>query len=69
MSVFKQPTSTSLVSDGAECIMISKKFFQQNLSEDVAKKIRKEVVDSSFIKTINNYYYAHGSFCVGDLLM
>ena len=43
MSVFKQPTRTSLVSDGAECIMINKRFFQQNLTEDVANKIRKEV--------------------------
>ncbi|XP_076468500.1 cyclic nucleotide-binding domain-containing protein 2-like isoform X2 [Babylonia areolata] len=43
LSVFKEPTRTSLVSDGAECIMISKKFFQQKLSEEVAKDIRKEI--------------------------
>ncbi|KAK7480125.1 hypothetical protein BaRGS_00028609, partial [Batillaria attramentaria] len=43
LSVFQQPTSTSLVSDGAECILINRKFFRQHLTEEVAKKIRREI--------------------------
>ncbi|XP_045203529.2 cyclic nucleotide-binding domain-containing protein 2-like isoform X2 [Mercenaria mercenaria] len=38
-----QTTSCSLVSDGAECILINKKFFLQHLSDNVAKQIRKTI--------------------------
>ncbi|XP_062585589.1 cyclic nucleotide-binding domain-containing protein 2-like isoform X1 [Saccostrea cucullata] len=34
-------TSTILVSDGAECILINRKFFQQYLTDEEAKRIRR----------------------------
>lgn len=34
-------TSTILVSEGAECILINRKFFQQYLTDEVAKRIRR----------------------------
>ncbi|KAK3100723.1 hypothetical protein FSP39_024272 [Pinctada imbricata] len=34
-------TSTVLVSEGAECILINRKFFRQYLSNEMAKKIRR----------------------------
>ncbi|KAK3099955.1 hypothetical protein FSP39_012490 [Pinctada imbricata] len=34
-------TSTILVSEGAECILINRKFFQQYLSDEEAKRIRR----------------------------
>lgn len=41
--MIEQPTGCSLVSDGAECILINKRFFMQHLSDEVAKKIRKTI--------------------------
>ncbi|XP_071126077.1 cyclic nucleotide-binding domain-containing protein 2-like isoform X2 [Mytilus edulis] len=34
-------TSTILVSDGAECILINKKYFQQHLNDEGAKRLRR----------------------------
>lgn len=42
-------TSTILVSEGAECILINRKFFQQYLTDEVAKRIRRTV----------SYQFAH----------
>lgn len=36
-------TSTILVSDGAECILINKKYFQQHLNDEEAKRLRRTV--------------------------
>ncbi|KAL5011779.1 hypothetical protein ScPMuIL_010330 [Solemya velum] len=41
--VIQQSTSCTLISDGAECILINKKFFRQHLSDQVAKRIRKTI--------------------------
>ncbi|KAK6172958.1 hypothetical protein SNE40_016508 [Patella caerulea] len=41
--MMRQTTSTSLVSEGTECILINRKFFLQHLSEDVAKIIRTKI--------------------------
>lgn len=38
-------TSTILVSEGAECILINRKFFQQFLTDEEAKRIRRTVSD------------------------
>ncbi|VDI12988.1 Hypothetical predicted protein [Mytilus galloprovincialis] len=40
---FAKTTSTTLVSDGAECILISKKFLMQHLTDDEVKKLRNNV--------------------------
>lgn len=42
-SVIEPTTGCSLVSDGAECILINKKFFLHHLTDEVAKKIRKTI--------------------------
>lgn len=42
-SMMGQTTGCSLVSEGAECILINKKFFLHHLTDDVAKKIRKTI--------------------------
>ncbi|XP_041357807.1 cyclic nucleotide-binding domain-containing protein 2-like [Gigantopelta aegis] len=42
-SLIRCTTSTSLVSDGAECVLINRKFFLRHLSEDTAKSIRKTI--------------------------
>jgi hypothetical protein len=36
-------TSTILVSDGPECILINKKYFQQHLNDEEAKRLRRTV--------------------------
>ncbi|XP_050416967.1 cyclic nucleotide-binding domain-containing protein 2 isoform X2 [Patella vulgata] len=41
--MMRKTTSTSLVSEGTECILINRKFFLQHLSEDVAKIIRTKI--------------------------
>ena len=38
-----QTTSTTLVSEGAECILINRKYFQQYLTDDATKIIRNTV--------------------------
>ncbi|KAH3834909.1 cyclic nucleotide-binding domain-containing protein 2-like isoform X3 [Dreissena polymorpha] len=38
-----QTTSCSLVSDGAECILINKKFFMKHLSDTLAKHLRRTI--------------------------
>ncbi|XP_071125080.1 cyclic nucleotide-binding domain-containing protein 2-like isoform X1 [Mytilus edulis] len=40
---FAKTTSTTLVSDGAECILISKKFLMQHLTDDEVKKLRNNI--------------------------
>ena len=47
-------TSYSLVSDGAEAILLSKKFFLQHLSENLQKKLRTTV---SLICTVTGNIY------------
>ena len=42
-TMIEPTTGCSLVSDGAECILINKKFFLHHLTDEVAKKIRKTV--------------------------
>lgn len=42
-SLMEKCTSVSLVSDGAEAVLISKKFFVQHLSDDMSKKLRTTV--------------------------
>ena len=49
-SVIEPTTGCSLVSDGAECILINKKFFLHHLTDDVAKKIRKTVSSDNILK-------------------
>ncbi|XP_067661264.1 cyclic nucleotide-binding domain-containing protein 2-like [Haliotis asinina] len=43
MAGIKETTNCSLVSDGAECILINRKFFRKHLSEDLAKRMRTEI--------------------------
>ena len=38
-----ETTRVSLVSDGAECIMINKKFFVEHLTEEVRKELKIKV--------------------------
>ncbi|ESO86786.1 hypothetical protein LOTGIDRAFT_235194 [Lottia gigantea] len=38
-----ETTSSCLVSDGAECIMINKLFFRKHLTQDLAKQMRKKI--------------------------
>lgn len=40
---FTKTTNTILISDGAECILISRKFFLQHLKEGELKKLRNTV--------------------------
>ncbi|KAK2146642.1 hypothetical protein LSH36_592g00048 [Paralvinella palmiformis] len=42
-SLMDKCTSVSLVSDGSEAILISKKFFLQHLSDDVRKRLRTSI--------------------------
>ena len=49
-SVIEPTTGCSLVSDGAECILINKKFFLHHLTDDVAKKIRKTVSSDNILQ-------------------
>ncbi|KAK3611132.1 hypothetical protein CHS0354_014877 [Potamilus streckersoni] len=42
-SVMGRTTGCSLVSDGAECVLINKTFFLQHLTDDVAKRIRRTI--------------------------
>lgn len=48
-------TSTILVSEGAECILINRKFFQQYLTDEVAKRIRRTVS----YQFVHIYMYNH----------
>ena len=42
-SLMEKCTAVSLVSDGAEAILINKKFFLQHLSDEMRKKLRTTV--------------------------
>ena len=48
-------TSTILVSEGAECILINRKFYQQYLTDEEAKRIRRTV--SSSVYDIQRTFY------------
>lgn len=39
----EESTSVTLVSEGAECILINKAFFVKNISDDLRKKLRETV--------------------------
>lgn len=40
----EQPNSTSLVSDGVECVLINKSFFVRHISKDFEIHLRKRVI-------------------------
>lgn len=41
--VDQDQTSVSLVSNGAECVMLSKKFFTEHATEEVRRSMRRKV--------------------------
>ena len=42
-SLMEKCISVSLISDGAEAVLINKKFFLQHLTDDMSKKLRTTV--------------------------
>lgn len=57
-------TSTILVSEGAECILINRKFFQQYLTDEVAKRIRRTVS----YQFVHKYMYNQNFYTVYMLI-
>ena len=52
-SAMQQCPSVSLVSEGAEAVLISKKFFLQHLTDDMIKRLRMTVSDGKYFMRSN----------------
>ena len=49
----QQCPSVSLVSEGAEAVLISKKFFLQHLTDDMIKRLRMTVSEGKYFMRIH----------------
>lgn len=49
--LFSDQPSCYIISNGAECLQISKKFYLDNASQDVLDKLRQQVCNHSYSDT------------------